>query len=512
MRPALVVLCLSFGVAIGEEPPRITEIEIRTGNVFTPSEAEKAFFPYRLANAIHVVSRKSLIEKYLLFRVGDTIDPEQLAQTERNLRATGLFWYVVIGAEGSKVIVETQDTWTLLIRGGISKKGDVLTYQAGVEEKNLLGTGRQLNLLYDKGSERTSRSISVGDPAFVWPYTSLGLLYSDLSDGKVYEARLSRPFYALDTPWMAGFFYHHAWFEQKMYAGGEEAANWRERLRSARAEGGLLLGVTGSSAVRLIGSVEWSDVVLQQGPFGPPPPEEDSARRFFYFGAGLEHEGRSWITPRDVEKIGRVEDVNLAAGGRAELSLSPPIAGATAASRIVASGTAGTTIPFGFALGSLNVDTRYANGFENSLLAGDARAIVQTAGLTFVARLGSLVGWRLDPEVQIPLDGDSGVRGYRLHAVEGTGRAVGNLEVRKVFFYDVLSLVSFGAAAFVDGGVSWGAPDGFWRLGDAGVGLRFGLTRAADNSLLRLDIARAFHPDPLGRTGWLVSFSSSQAF
>ena len=69
-----------------------------------------------------------------------------------------------------------------------------------------------------------------------------------------------------------------------------------------------------------------------------------------------------------------------------------------------------------------------------------------------------------------------------------------------------------GAAVFVDGGVSWGPPDGWYRLVDAGAGFRVGLPRAGVNTLLRIDIARAFRPDPLGRTGWLLSFSSGQAF
>ncbi len=140
------------------------------------------------------------------------------------------------------------------------------------------------------------------------------------------------------------------------------------------------------------------------------------------------------------------------------------------------------------------------------------RAYFQSPRFTFVARVGAVSGWNLDPEVQFYLDGENGLRAYHLHAVSGTGHVVGNLELRTVFFYDVLKLVSFGAAAFADVGLSWGDPDGLWRLADAGVGLRFGLPRSSSNSLLRLDIARAFRPDPLGRTGWLLTFASSQAF
>ncbi len=129
-----------------------------------------------------------------------------------------------------------------------------------------------------------------------------------------------------------------------------------------------------------------------------------------------------------------------------------------------------------------------------------------------VGHLGVVSGRRLDPERQIELDGEKGVRGYRLHSVSGTGHFVMNLELRQEFFPDVLHLVSFGAVAFIDSGVAWGAPDGSWTLADAGIGLRFGLSRAAKNTILRLDVSKAFVPDPLGRAGWLLSFSSGQAF
>ena len=47
---------------------------------------------------------------------------------------------------------------------------------------------------------------------------------------------------------------------------------------------------------------------------------------------------------------------------------------------------------------------------------------------------------------------------------------------------------------------------------DAGLGLRFGIARAPSNNILRIDFAYAFNPDPRGRRGVLVSFSSAQAF
>ena len=508
----MVPLIVAGRVAAAAGGTVITEIEIRSENVFTKDEAAAAFFPYRLANALHVVSRKSLVEKYLLFKVGDPLDLIVLADTERNLRATGLFRYVLIRAEGTKVIVETADAWTLLLRGSLSKKAGVLTYQAGIEETNVAGTGRELKFLYDKGTERISRSFSFGDPAFLRPYTLLRLLYSDLSDGTLYEARLQRPFYALDTPWSGGIFYHQARFQPTTYAGGEEAASWIEHQTVFRAEGGILKTATSNSAVRLLASGEWNYTTLGAGDFGPPPPPDGAPRRFLFLGAAVERDARLWIQRTDVEKIGRIEDINLAPVGRFGLDFSPKVFGATGAARVLARGSMGALLPHGFSTATVTGETRYENGPQNAIVSVDMRAYFQAPRLTFVARVGAVSGWNLDPEVQFYLDGENGLRAYHLHAVSGAGHVVGNLELRMFFFYDVLKLVSFGAAAFADVGLSWGEPDGLWRLADAGIGLRFGLPRSSSNSLLRLDIARAFRPDPLGRTGWLVTFASSQAF
>jgi hypothetical protein len=511
-RAGAALLALLLGRAAVGETVRITEIEIRPENVFSPSEAAASFFPFGLANALHVVSRKSLIRKFLLFDVSDPIDLDRFAETERNLRATGLFRYVLIRYEGTKVIVETGDAWTLLLRGALSNKGGVTSYQIGVEEANLLGTGRQLKFLYDKGTERTSRSVTFADPAFLRPYTLLRLVYSNLSDGTFYEAGVHRPFYALDTRWAAGGMYQQARFEPKVYAGGEEAATYSKRLLFLRADGGLRSFLSETTANRVLGFVEYTDTTVAAGPFGPPPPPPSLPRRFFFIGAGVERETRGWIQRTNVEKIDRVEDFNLAPVGQVQLGLSPEIFGATGAARMTVRGSMGTLLPSGFSTATVSGEARYENGPQNAIVNLDLRAILQIPDGTLVARIGLTSGWRLDPEFQVYLDGETGVRAYRLHAVSATGRLVGNFELRKVFFREVLHLVSIGAAVFFDSGVSWGPPDGTWRLADAGVGLRFGLTRASQMSLLRLDVARAFNPDPLGRTGWLVSFASSQAF
>lgn len=498
--------------AAAQAPPAISTIEIRTTDVFTDAEAAQKFFLYRLANRLHVKTKARFIEGQLLFRPGDPLRPEILAETERNLRAFGLFRRASVRAEGTRVVVETADAWTLLLRGSLSNKGGVTEYAIGAEEYNLLGLGMQFGFGFEQETDRSSRSIFFVDPNALAPHAVFRLDASDLSDGQRFSAAYGRPFYALEVPWALEGFVNRSDFDTKLYAGGQEAATWGQRERVAHLSGGTRIAGDVTGVDRLLASVEWNEVRLRPKDGPPPPDTAASNRRFLFFSAGFEHAGSEWITRRQVDQIERDEDFNLATSVRAEAGISPGFDGRGAAGRLLASLQSGTSFPMGFALFTATGSTRLQAGLQNATLGSDARGYVLAGPWAFVGRLGTLVAWRLDPEAQVPLDGATGMRGYRLHAVEGNRRLVANAEARVLVVPEVFSLLSFGLAAFGDAGYSWGGPDGSWRLADAGVGLRIGITRASKNSLVRVDVARVLHPDPLGRTGWLVSFASGQAF
>ncbi len=506
------LLAVRCSAAAAEDAPRVDTIEIRSTNVFAPDEAAKSFFPYGLANALHLTTRSSFIQDQLLFAPGDVLRADLLAETERNLRASGLFRRAYVRAEGERVVVETADAWTLLVRGSLSNKGGVTTYSIGAEEYNLLGTGRQFGFAWEKETDRSSRSVFYADPNLFAPHVEFRLDAADLSDGRFFRAALGRPFYALDVPWALEGAVRRSDFDTKLYAGGEEATVWKQEERGLLVTGGRLLSRDVDAVVRLVGSVEWSDVKLSGGGLGVPPPAEHAHRTFLFLSAGLAREGSGWITRRLIDKIDRDEDFNLAPSGRLEFGFSPRAGEIQSAGRALLSGSVGTLLSTGFALATVTASTRLSGGIENARVAAGARAYVLKGPWTLVGNVSTLVGWNPDPESQVPLDGETGLRAYRLHAVEGNRRLVGNVEARVLVVPEILQLVSFGLAAFGDAGWSWGAPDGFWHLADAGVGVRIGITRASKNSLIRIDVARVLHPDPLGRTGWLLSFSSGQAF
>lgn len=494
----------------------IESIQLDTGDVFTEAEAARAWFPYKLANGVHATTRRKFVERALLFAVGDPLDGRVLEETERNLRATGLFRFVSVRAEGSRVVVETRDAWTLIPTISVSDKAGLVTYTLGISDANLLGTGQRLVARYDNGTVRISRSLTYDDRQFLFrPYLALHVAASDLSDGKAFEIGLARPFYALTTESAAGLAYRYADFQEKQWGGGVETATWEMRQRRLRAEAGLRVSgaelTEGGRANRLSTFVEYDYQLLLPGPYGPPPPAA-GPREFLWTGLVWERAAQDFIKRRQIQRIDRDEDFNLARTFRLELGFSPSSGELDGAARLAVSASKGLRRASGFGIATLSAETRWADGPSAGRYGLDLRWWFVDASWTLALHLGGTLLHRPDPEVQLETDGENGLRGYRLHAVAGTRRLVANAEARTVFLSDVLSLVSIGAAAFVDGGWSGGPPDGMVALLDAGVGLRFGLARSSAGTILRLDVSRALLEDPLGRRGWLVTFASSQAF
>src|SRR3989304_8322207 len=67
--------------------PIIDSVEIVIEDVFEDGGLTPDYWAYRLANELHLETKEVVIRRELLFREGEPLDPEALAQTERNLRS-----------------------------------------------------------------------------------------------------------------------------------------------------------------------------------------------------------------------------------------------------------------------------------------------------------------------------------------------------------------------------------------------------------------------------------------
>lgn len=507
----------------GQATLRIGTIQFRRLDVFSPEEAARGWV-YRAANSLHIETRRSVVERFLLFHEGDSYDPEKLAQTERNLRALPFIKLALVTAGPAHdglvdVEVATQDTWTTEPGGALGSKGGVTTYGLFLVEKNLLGLGHQLSFRYDKGTERTTREFEYADPYLFGPYWNGHVLYAVNSDGKERTAEIERPFYAFETPWAVRALGDSLRQNETVYRGSFTFSKFQQDHREVLAQYGVALLASEARARRLnagFDSIEDSFSPLVSRPDDLLPDE----RKFRYLFLQYDDAASDFVKLNYVNRDLRYEDFNLGLQVSALAAVSPAALGPDhTTERFRLSAARGWRLGSnGILLGQASWDSRLDDGLRNEIVSAEARYVrrFDTALLqTFVGRLHYDQGWRLDRDVQFFADGLTGLRAYRLHAFEGDKDLILNLEHRIFSGREILQLVAPGAAIFVDTGTA--APEGRpLRVADfktdAGVGLRFGLARAPVNNVLRLDFAYAFNRDPRGRHGFLVSFSSSQAF
>ena len=161
-------------------------------------------------------------------------------------------------------------------------------------------------------------------------------------------------------------------------------------------------------------------------------------------------------------------------------------------------------------LGDTWFSGRIENGDAHNLVAGIQLAAAQLGESGFQTRLLVEGSQRLDRDRQLALGADLGLRGWDPDYFDGTGRAVLNLQWRRLIKRDVLGLFSVGFIVFGDAGKTWNprvGPDTEGVRFDAGVGLLFDLSNIGRSALLRIDAAV-----PDDGSGLTITVSTSTIF
>lgn len=520
MRFALFAILIS-STAWAQQPNalRIGKITIETVDVYSPAEAKRGAV-YRLADRLHRQTRRAVIENFLLFREGDPYQPERLRETERNLRALSFLKSASVTASPPHdgvvdVTVVTQDGWSIAPETQAGSRGGTKTYGATLSDTNFLGLGKDLEIGWNKGIDRRRLMFNFNDPAFFAPYLRAHLGYAHNSDGYDREFSIRRPFFAFATPWASDAFFTAFRQNDRLYAGGQEVARFQQTLRSIGGSFGMAIDPNNDQADRISAGFR-----LVDDDFGLLPNHSGIivSREFRYVFLRYEHLQNDFLTLNFVDKDLRYEDFNLGRNFSLEAAVSPAALGITTTSEFVRM-IAGHGIRTGeasFLLPSISASTRLQSGIENAMANANVLYVVRGGDRyprTFVSRVNFSSGWRLDPEIQFFADGLTGLRGYRAYSFEGRRAMIINVEERLYLGREIFQLASPGVVAFADAGnaTNGGMSRLFALKSDVGVGIRIGLPRTPKN-LLRIDFSYALNRDPFGRRGWLVSFSSGQAF
>ncbi len=518
-----LLIALRLGAEETESPSlRVGKITIRTVPVFSREEATSGL--YRTMNRAHVTTRPSVIRKFLLFKEGEPYDSGKLKETEKNLRELGFLKSASVTSGPPHgglvdVLVVTQDSWSLLPGIPIASAGGQTTYGFQLLERNLLGTGRELSLSYNKEIERITRIVEYVDPYLFGSYWSGRFSQAWNSDGERTRAEVSHPFSSLSSPVSHDFRLDVFGQTTRTYAAGEVDAAYHQDHRGGGLEAGWAVSTSRTRAHRLTAGMEVLEDRFEALPERPGDllPDPRTFRTVF---VGYELAESDLMKLSYVNRDLRVEDFNLGWALDARFGVAPEFlgsAGNTVFVRLKA-GKGARLGGQGFVLASVSYETRLRGGPGNQIVSASLDVVekLRTRHLqTLVAKLRYDQGWNLDRDVQFIADGLVGLRGYRLFSFVGDKRMILNLEHRLFRGKEMLHLFSPGVVFFVDTGAA--VPEGTplrpseFKT-DLGMGLRMSISRAPTSNVYRIDFAYALNRDPKGRRGLIVSFSASQGF
>jgi len=479
---------------------RIGNIVIQVDDVFETSQP--LAWPYRLANTLHINTREAAIRTQLLFRNGDLFDRRVLDESERLLRDQRYLNEAEIEpteyheADNTvDLLVRVHDVWTLSPGISFTRKGGSNSTRIELEENNLLGFGKRIEFWRSDDIDRTSLRVRYQDPNVLGSRWRLATTYATSSDGGERTLNIARPFYSLDTRWSANALASDVTVGVPRYRLGELVEQFSMRRRLLDLSGGISDGLESGWVQRYLAGVRYES--REFSPFREQPAAIPSDRIVGYPWLGFELLEDNYVETRNFNQIGRTEDVHLGFGAHLEAGYASPALESTASACIVSgSVTFGKAITDGhYLLNDAAIGSRIEDGqFRNGKLSISSRYYLrQNAYTSFFASAAATLTSNLDPEEQLLLGGENGLRGYPLRYQSGERHALISLEERFYTGWQPLKLFDVGAAVFFDAGRAWGSdPYGGEPLGwlkDVGVGLRFGNTRSALGNVLHVDLA-----------------------
>ncbi len=506
---ALTAQSVSPGAA-GAAPPSaiIQRIELNREAVFDSTEARRHWLA-RLANSLHVLTRRSTIEHEILLRPGTRYDTVLAVETAQNLRNMGIFSRVRVDsvrtADGLVARVDTRDAWSTSVDVRYRGSGEQADYQITLDDENLLGTGTRIGARYRKTPDRSWRTVMLSRRRLIARRIGADVRFDFRSDGERQQVGITQPLYSVRSRF--GFEFRAERSDERVFqfrGGGEEAADtlWREyRIGRADVTAALRSGSGGYLRLGLTALVRRDDYAhAQSGPF-----RQDVVATG---GPFLEWRRADFFSAPRFIGLGRDEEVvDLGSSARVGVLAAPALFGYE---RDGIGGFAllhhGVRTPRGFAMLDATANGLFTKAGLDSgsvFVAGTMALRPFREHLLLVhAHAGWIEGQRPGTEYDYGLF--QGPRAYRTHAFTGDRAVFTTAEYRVVLPRAVLGLANVGVAAFGDYGGAWfaGSPS---RYGSsAGVGLRWGLSRFSGLSPSRLDLAYRGATDVLPG-GWVIS-------
>lgn len=276
---------------------RITSVEVSPRGVVLPAAAQ-------WAAGLHANTRDFVVRRRLLFAAGDTLDTLAVAETMRRLRRDHTFTDAVIearscpGVPGVELSLTTHDAWTLrpTIRARSTSAGAV-----GLEDRNLLGTGRTLSVSHEMDDGTRGTVVRVNDPTLFGGALAAGAAFSRLPNQRGWSLSLRKAEYTVFERWRGG----------ASFAAFDHTPTRRNTAESrsvyANVTVGRLVRATSTSALALSAVAELDSVAHRLAGGGAGRDSSRSSRivgrSFAGLGAGVvrrtvAYDTASWFMPR----------------------------------------------------------------------------------------------------------------------------------------------------------------------------------------------------------------------
>jgi hypothetical protein len=550
---AILILLLSAASLDAQQRPcptgPISFIFIDNHSIFDTTEPglDRRFgWAYRLANALHVRTRRNVIERELLFGPGDCFDEYLLEETERLLRGYQFLSQVdlfgVPQPDGSyHVIVDTQDQWSTQVDLRLGLEDGLQMEGFRLRETNLLGYGQELGLFLVDRDVTRDYGVAFATPQLAGTRWDLSAALGRTRAGTLAQEVVAYPFVGEVGHWAArqSFTREDQFFDYITPDSTRDDTRVLLPVREKNFDVGLGVRIGGRGNLTVMGAIlsfeELSYPGVPEmtvaGNFDERVPADSASAAelagqtetlgAIRVGALLGQRNVWWVTRRGYDSLRGQQDIPL--GAEASFAFARSVPSLERDDDLIASFRLFTGIEYGDALfvGRVRADVR--RDFDAIDAAGEWKDLYAESELlnywkpaelprhTFLVRAASAGGWHTKTPFQLTLGGDRNLRGYREERFPGGRRVVVSAEDRIYFGWPWRDVLDLGATLFIDAGRMWPGDvpfgsDSGWRA-TAGIGLR-GSFPAGSRSSFRIDLAAPM--SGLEPSKFRVIFSSTE--
>lgn len=498
----------------------VRDIFITINDIFDDSELNPV---YRYANQIKATTKKEVVYRELLLKEGDQFDEFLLEESERNLRSLSFLRRVtitqVVDAEFVDLFVEVYDTWTFFPEISLSLGSGEDKKSLSFTERNAFGYGKRYELGYAEDEGRKKVRGIWEDPRLMGTDKKLLLAHFDRSDGYRNVTSFGKPFRSLTEPNSWELDSDFSDIVNSLYEAGDESFVYRQRSQNLGGRYTKSYGDPEDKVKRYSYGYHYSkdifneaneddfnDIDVDRDTLDQNPEQLASDRYFSGPTVGYQQIEADYITKAYIDRFERLEDFNLGKEFSATVNFaSHALSSDRDTLLFTLSQAKGWRVDrdafFRGEIGSGGrVDT---NGVDNFLFHTDLKyynvlgekyyrkTFLGHHTLAFSVRFDT--GEALDKDKEFLLGAEDGLRGYESKSFSGDHRFIVNLEDRVLLVEDIIDLFSLGGAFFIDaGGVSGKSVGNVFSenlYADVGFGLRIGIPRSSNGTVVRLDVA-----------------------